>query len=147
MNLHYMANPFGLPVPSAAVPEPNYFPGNAFENARVDHWADGRSLLFAVEGHIFSKGMFHMLKEYRNWEGLMRGDIAILGRVQLNDNYLDLIVMDDKDGYLRASSICLQEIKAQAPEVQHFLNRQLTRAPFIRTREHMTIPHINRSTH
>lgn len=140
MTRQFMANPFGLPVPSPAVPEPKYFPGNAFENARVDHWADGDSLLFAVEGHIFSKGMFHMLHEYRDWGGLMRGDLAVLGRVHLNDNFLDLIVMDDKDGYLRASSICLNEIKAQAPDVQHFLTQQLTRAPFIRTREHLSIP-------
>lgn len=134
MNDLRFINPYGLPVPSQNTPEPRYIPGPSFENARVDHWANRHQIILAVEGHYFSKSIFHMLKEYRDWEGLFRGDVSVIGRVVLDDKFLDLLVMDPEDGYLRASSICLQEIKALHPDIQHFLNQQFD-APPILTRE------------
>lgn len=125
-------------LPSSTAPEPNYVPGHDFENAPVDILRVGHSLIFSVEGHYFSKGMFHMLKEYRDWDGLMRGEMRILGRVDLDPKFLDLVTTCD--GYLRASSISVQEIKALAPDVQNFLNRQMTEATIIRTREFIHAP-------
>lgn len=129
-----LTNRHGLPVPSRTAPEPHYLPGPAFEGARVDHWANQHQILLAVEGHYFSKSMFHMLREYRDWEGLYRGEVSIIGRVFLDDKFLDLLVVNPDDGYLRASSICLQDVKSLPPGIQHFLKQQFD-APPILTRE------------
>lgn len=138
MTHQYMTNPYGLPVPS---PGPNYVPGKAFENAPVDIISRDKNLIFLVEGHVFSKDVFHMLKEDRDWDALVRGDARILGRVLLDANFLDLVTT--RDGYLRASSIREQEINALAPKVRHFLRKQMEEAPTIRTLDFAHSPFTN----
>ncbi|MDJ0315068.1 hypothetical protein [Arthrobacter sp. H35-D1] len=133
MNNHQLINPHGLPVPSRTSPSRDHHPGNAFEYVPADVWTSTNCRVVAIDGDYFSKSHFHTLKEYRNWAGLMNGDVEVLGRVLLDSLFLDLVVVTPQ-GHLRASSICLHEIKALHPDIQEFLTLQLE-APPILTRE------------
>lgn len=76
-----------------------------FHNAPVEHFTYGDSLVLTVAGRVMTREMYHRLPEYRDWEGLMRGDLVILGRIDLDEDFLDLVVMDAADGYLRSTFI------------------------------------------
>lgn len=65
----------------------------------------------------------------------MRGDLAILGRIELDKDFLDLVVMDSDDRYLRSTFIYRDKARPQPKEVREFIDLQWDRAPIIRIYE------------
>lgn len=133
MNTELLTNPHGLPVPSRTAPMREHHPGKAFEHVPADIWTSTNCRVVAIDGDYFSKEHFYNMREYRDWEGLKRGDVTILGRAHLDSVFLDLVVVSAQ-GHLWASSIELHEIKTLHPDIQYFLNQQFD-APPILTRE------------
>lgn len=85
------------------IPQP--VPGPAWREALIGRYAarDGEIGLL-INDLYFTADMFHMLPEYTDWKSIRRGDMTILGRVDLDWHMLDLVLMDH-DGYLKAASI------------------------------------------
>lgn len=102
-----------------------------FHDAPVEHLSQDDSLILTVAGRIMNAEMYHRLPEYADWEGLMRGDLAILGRIELDEDFVDLVVMDANDGYLRSTFINLEAARAKPKNVRDFIQRCYQRAPII----------------
>jgi hypothetical protein len=106
-----------------------------FHDAPVDHLNDGDSLILTVAARVMTKDMYHRLPEYSDWEGLMNGQLAILGRIDLDEDFLDLVVMDANDGYLRSTLIHRDAARLKPKEVREFIDLCWDRAPLIRVYE------------
>ncbi|MDP9693022.1 UNVERIFIED_ORG: hypothetical protein J2X79_000559 [Arthrobacter globiformis] len=106
-----------------------------FHDAPVDSLNTEDSMILTVAGRIMTADMYHRLPEYNDWQGLMDGKLAILGRIDLNSSFLDLVVMDAEDGYLRSTFIHRDSAQSQPEAVRHFIGLCWDRAPLIRIYE------------
>ncbi|MDQ0822795.1 hypothetical protein QFZ79_000535 [Arthrobacter sp. V4I6] len=111
-------------------------PGPAWREAPVDTYdVPGERELGLLIGNLyFTADMFHILPEHTDWRSVKRGDIAILGRVDLDWHMLDLVLMDD-DGYLKSASISFLSIWLKPQTMRSFLFRCWDLAPLILTNE------------
>jgi hypothetical protein len=106
-----------------------------FHDAPVGHFTTDDSLILTVSGRVMNKEMYHRLPEYSDWKGLMNGDLAILGRIDLDEDFLDLVVMDAEDGYLHSALVHRDTARTQPKEVRDFIDCCWKRAPIIRIYE------------
>jgi hypothetical protein len=106
-----------------------------FHDAPVGHFTKDDSLILTVSGRVMNKEMYHRLPEYSDWEGLMRGDLAILGRIDLDEDFLDLVVMDADDGYLRSTFIHRDKVHTKPKEVREFIDQHWNSTHTIRIYE------------
>lgn len=115
-------NRFDLPTP---------VPGPEWREAPVDCYDAGERQLGLLIGNLyFTADMFHLLPEHTDWKSIKCGDIAILGRVDLDWHMLDLVLMDD-DGYLKSASISFLSIWLKPQTMRTFLFHCWNRAPLV----------------
>lgn len=111
--------------------------GPDFKMASVDYSMDSKEGLFVlVENRVMDKIMYHRLPEHRDWEVLTRGhDFAVVGRVELDPDFLDLVVVSEVDGDLRSAFIHRDAAMPMRKNVRAFMRRCWNHAPIITLQE------------
>lgn len=73
---------FDIPLP---------VPGRAWREAPVEFYDSEHGVGLLIGNLYFTADMFHMLPEHNDWKAVKRGDIAIVGRADLDWHMLDLL--------------------------------------------------------
>lgn len=107
-------------------------PGKAWRKAEVrTHRARNGELVLRLNGYYFTADMFHVLPEHRDWKSIYRGDIKVVGHIELNWHMLDLVLMDDQ-GHARSASIDFLSAWFKPFKLRTFLFNVWRQSPVIR---------------
>ncbi|MDQ0239182.1 hypothetical protein J2S94_001257 [Arthrobacter bambusae] len=88
-----------------------------------------------IDNRVMDRDIYHGLPEHRDWDEIIRGDFAIVGRVQLSPDFLDLVIVSEADGDLRSAFIHRGDTRAKPKEVREFIDRCWNRARIITLQE------------
>lgn len=111
--------------------------GPDFKMASVDYSRDSRGRLFVMtDNRVMDKDIYHRLPEHRDWDSLVRRqNFAVVGRVELDPGFLDLVVVSEIDGDLRSAFIHRNAAKTMPENVRAFFRHCTEHAPIITVQE------------
>lgn len=110
--------------------------GPDFKMAPVDYSVDSQGRIFVlIDNRVMNKVIYHRLPEHRDWDSLIRRDFVVVGRVELDPGFLDLVVVSELDGDLRSAFVRNDEANSMPEKVRAFLRHCIERAPIITLQE------------